>query len=584
MSDVFSGEDAQQLLRDKNIIFIGGSNIRALYKDLVWFLQFQSLVPQELLKKKLEDSFAGDEKIRGDRLHRGRDYVEDRSYLHNMEDFSILVEYSFTSICYSEKVIELFNNIKNGHIDPDIIVMNSTLWDINRWGPDGIKMFKSNLVKLMQLVSASIQQKCMFLWLTAPPVLSSIRSSLLPTEISFLKPYVRFNVLEANNFARQIVGLYGHDVLDIHHYLRMQLYHIINDGIHYQPVIDRYVTNLILTHCSLSWNVPLPGNVWNISLEKAVDLPFKQQDHDVEKYIDVNLILEELENTAPNKQLPSAPASNLSVAVSSAPAQPSSAPIQPSSAQAQPSDQIQNVLATTSVTTGEVKSAPCSSSKVKEKRKRKKAKGAKPIPKPSVAQGASATAAASTKVGPAKAGQAKRVLVNSAKKKIIKKKRTPKKGAFAKQGLPPTPAGTHTGTLPVVRKGPLLPTPLLQSTESPPGIIGNVSAEHNSEFPGRNSQMSDFPVEFPQEEQPPSILSTKFQSWKKTKCWRGGKKRVVPYVFPRGNSILGRIRFQNPRQQAPSVRFQNRTYVRPGYQPWRPRQPQEPFYLDPTWN
>lgn len=80
------------------------------------------------------------------------------------------------------------------------------------------------------------------------------------------------------------------------------------------------------------------------------------------------------------------------------------------------------------------------------------------------------------------------------------------------------------------------------------------------------------------------ILSTKFQSWKKTKCWRGGKKRVAPYVFPRGNSILGRIRFQNPRQQAPSVRFQNRTYVRPGYQPWRPRQPQEPFYLDPTWN
>ncbi|GBN53255.1 hypothetical protein AVEN_24773-1, partial [Araneus ventricosus] len=38
----------------------------------------------------------------------------------------------------------------------------------------------------------------------------------------------------------------------------MQIHRRGRDGIHWDPKAVRYVTNLILRHISLSWNVPLP--------------------------------------------------------------------------------------------------------------------------------------------------------------------------------------------------------------------------------------------------------------------------------------------------------------------------------------
>jgi hypothetical protein len=43
-------------------------------------------------------------------------------------------------------------------------------------------------------------------------------------QVEFLKHTLRFEVMEANLFARQIVVSYGFDVLDIHHHLRMQIH------------------------------------------------------------------------------------------------------------------------------------------------------------------------------------------------------------------------------------------------------------------------------------------------------------------------------------------------------------------------
>jgi len=47
--------------------------------------------------------------------------------------FDTYVEYHFTARCYTPKIVELLNQIKNGEKKaPDVIIMNSCLWDISR--------------------------------------------------------------------------------------------------------------------------------------------------------------------------------------------------------------------------------------------------------------------------------------------------------------------------------------------------------------------------------------------------------------------------------------------------------------------
>ncbi|CAH0763066.1 unnamed protein product [Bemisia tabaci] len=297
MADRFRSIDAQKLLAGKKVLLLGDSNIRSVYKDLVWFVQHNKLIPDSALKQKLERSHAKDQIVKGDRLHKGRDFTEDRSY-HDA-DYDTLIEYSFITQCYSDNVVGIFEDIKSGELDYDLIIMNSTIWDISRWGPRGIDLFKENLINLMKLVSSSLPEKCMFVWLTALPVSRHIRSVFLVEEIHFLESFVRFMILEANNYARQIIGTYGYDVLDLHFYMRMQQLHMKKDGLHYEPVIMRFISNLILTHCSLSWNVRLPGNVQNIALKNVVSLAYKPDGF--KEYIDVQNMLEQMEKVAPNK-------------------------------------------------------------------------------------------------------------------------------------------------------------------------------------------------------------------------------------------------------------------------------------------
>ena len=46
MCDVFKSSDVQSLLRGKHVVVFGGSVMRGLYKDLVWLLNDNSLIPK----------------------------------------------------------------------------------------------------------------------------------------------------------------------------------------------------------------------------------------------------------------------------------------------------------------------------------------------------------------------------------------------------------------------------------------------------------------------------------------------------------------------------------------------------------
>ncbi|CAH1397412.1 unnamed protein product [Nezara viridula] len=273
MADVFKREDARSLLNGKHILFIGDSNIRALYKDVLWLYKKNSLIDLGCLKRrvsKLENSFLGDRLIARSELTRGRDFTEHRIF----EDGKTTFEFLFVTRCYCDNILKMINDIKIGakHC-PDVILMNSCLWDVSRWGPNGVSEYKSNMDKLMKLLTSSLPKHVLFIWATALPIAAVTYGGLIIKQIEFIQAMLRIHVIEANSFTASLVASYGYDVLDFHHYMRYQIMRRSADGIHFLPAAMRYLTNLLLTHIALSWDVKLPGNLknWKMSLASNIE-------------------------------------------------------------------------------------------------------------------------------------------------------------------------------------------------------------------------------------------------------------------------------------------------------------------------
>lgn len=70
MTDIFNTEQAIQLLKGRTVLFLGGSVTRGLYKDLIWLLNSNTLLPRQILGQKGEPSFPDFSKAGGDYEYR----------------------------------------------------------------------------------------------------------------------------------------------------------------------------------------------------------------------------------------------------------------------------------------------------------------------------------------------------------------------------------------------------------------------------------------------------------------------------------------------------------------------------------
>ncbi|XP_054258232.1 PC-esterase domain-containing protein 1A-like [Macrosteles quadrilineatus] len=300
MADVFMHSDAKSLLRNRHILFLGDSNMRAQYKDLTWLLNFNKLITQKSLRSKLEHSFLGDNLIGRSKVNHGRDFKEKRIY--NDQGNGTVLEFSFLTRCYNRQLEELFNNYKKyPKLAPDVIVMNSCLWDLTRWGPNGAPEYKDNMVKLMRLMCHCLPKQCLVIWSTALPTAPHIKGALIIKQIKCIESMIRFEVMEANTFAREVVVSHGFDVLDNHYYTRMQMHRRAKDGVHYLPVPVRLLTNLLLTHIALSWGKKLPNNIQTILLDKAKQMDSKKPEKKPEVKIPTTGIFSKINLATPVK-------------------------------------------------------------------------------------------------------------------------------------------------------------------------------------------------------------------------------------------------------------------------------------------
>ncbi|GFR33514.1 PC-esterase domain-containing protein 1A [Trichonephila clavata] len=266
MFDIFLKDDMNKLLKKKSIVFMGDSNIRALYKDFLCLLHQTQFISQHILRNKMEHTVFGDKLVFHGRQSNGRNYREEREATFNRTK----VSFFFLTRVFDDYVKSVLKKLTY-KLHPDVIIINCCLWDITRWGCDGVEKYKKNLKLLMKEFKKYVPD-CLVIWITAPPIACDVKGGFLVKELQFLKYALRFHVVEANHYARKIVVENGFDVLDSHYHLKMQIHRRSNDGVHWLPPAIRYVTNLLLTHISLAWNVPLPHRYESVNLEKYLSL------------------------------------------------------------------------------------------------------------------------------------------------------------------------------------------------------------------------------------------------------------------------------------------------------------------------
>ncbi|XP_055876677.1 PC-esterase domain-containing protein 1A-like [Biomphalaria glabrata] len=251
----FLSEDVRKLLHNRFIVVIGDSIQRGIYKDIVLLLNGNRYLTEQELKNKGEYNFLNDELIEGGRkgeMCNGINYTEVRQY----QTDNHLVRFYFITRCYSNYLESILSDLQKDPL-PDILIINSCLWDITRYGRDAINEYKDNLEKVFQRFAECLPKHCLVLWNTTLPISPSARGGFLVPEIEFMTSTLRLDIIEANYFAQSIAMKHGHDVLDLHFYLRHHLHRRVRDGIHWDMLAHRYITNLILTHICSAWHLPM---------------------------------------------------------------------------------------------------------------------------------------------------------------------------------------------------------------------------------------------------------------------------------------------------------------------------------------
>ncbi|XP_071947139.1 uncharacterized protein [Antedon mediterranea] len=182
----------------------------------------------------------------------GIDYREVREY---KTDFH-WVRYYFVTRVNSKYMKSIFNNLLN--LMPDILIINSCVWDISRYGPHSMTAYKKNLEKTFLALKNQFWERCRIIWNTALPVASKVKGGFLLPELSYLSNSLNRDVIEGNYYACQLAELHDFDVVDLHYLFKELLHWRASDGIHWKAMAHRRISNILLTHICDSWQIELP--------------------------------------------------------------------------------------------------------------------------------------------------------------------------------------------------------------------------------------------------------------------------------------------------------------------------------------
>ncbi|KAL8206517.1 UNVERIFIED_CONTAM: PC-esterase domain-containing protein 1A [Gekko kuhli] len=263
----FRSKEVQQLLHNKFVVILGDSIQRSVYKDLIRVLQNDSLLSSSQMKSKGELCFENDHLIEGGvlgELHNGTHYREVRQYHTDHH----LVRFYFLTRVYSDYLESILDDFQAGP-EPDVLVLNSCIWDVSRYGSASMKEYRKNLQVVFNRLDAVLPASCLVLWNMTMPLGPKVTGGFLIPELQHLSQALRDDVIEGNFYGATLAGLHLFDVLDLHFHFRHDLGNRVKDGVHWNNVVHRRITNLLLAHVADAWGVVIPdtksleGPFWN---------------------------------------------------------------------------------------------------------------------------------------------------------------------------------------------------------------------------------------------------------------------------------------------------------------------------------
>lgn len=144
---------------------------------------------------------------------------------------------------------------------PDYLFINSCVWDLSRWGPNGVDQYKEDVPKTLKLFNEKLPKTTRVIFTTTLPLSSECSGGFLSKEIEFLRYVLPWHIMEANRFVAEAAREHKYDVLDLHYHTRFLIEEWKEDGIHFSPTLYRFMTNMILTHLALVESAKLPDVV-----------------------------------------------------------------------------------------------------------------------------------------------------------------------------------------------------------------------------------------------------------------------------------------------------------------------------------
>uniref|UniRef100_A0A8C8S9A4 PC-esterase domain containing 1A n=1 Tax=Pelusios castaneus TaxID=367368 RepID=A0A8C8S9A4_9SAUR len=268
----FLTHEVQQLLHNKFVVILGDSIQRSVYKDLVLLLQKDALLSQAQLKAKGELSFENDCLVEGGvrgELTNGTHYREVRQYRTDHH----LMRFYFITRVYSDYMESVLADFQAGP-QPDVVIINSCLWDVSRYGPKSMKQYQLNLEKAFNRLDEVLPQACLLMWNMTMPVSHKVIGGFLIPELQHQGKKLRHDVIEGNFYGAVLAGSHHFDVLDLHYSFRFAARHRSKDGVHWSQEVHRKISHLLLAHVADAWGVEIPEKKpqEDFSLASAVEL------------------------------------------------------------------------------------------------------------------------------------------------------------------------------------------------------------------------------------------------------------------------------------------------------------------------
>ncbi|XP_056407505.1 PC-esterase domain-containing protein 1A-like [Hyla sarda] len=247
----FRSADVRQLLHNKFVVVLGDSIQRSVYKDLVKLLQDDTFLSEAQLKRKGEVRFTNDTLVEGGELtglHNETTFREVRQYRTGHH----LVRFYFLTRVYSDYLESILSDFKSGP-QPDVVIVNSCVWDLLRYHNQPLETYKTNLDVLFRRLKEVLSPECLIIWTMTMPV--GYKENEIPPNTS---RNVRLDIVEGNFFSASIADNHKLDVLDMHYHFRLNLLLRCHDAVHWDRIAHRKYTQILLSHIAQAWEVEAP--------------------------------------------------------------------------------------------------------------------------------------------------------------------------------------------------------------------------------------------------------------------------------------------------------------------------------------